>query len=159
MRQARPSGGHTPSMIKALAGGNAIMGIRAYYQLTKDDEDIGEEISLDKSYTDLFIGLDAMGLDGNHIVLGPTSEEEEDAETQGDGYYASELSLAEVQANWDKIKDIQFDRFYAAFKTTDLGKSYADEIDKHYLQAYFSELKSLYQKAVLQGTGIRISAC
>ena len=134
------------------------MGIRAYYQLTKDNVDIGEEISLDKSYTDLFIGLDAMGLDGNYIVLGPTSEEDE-AETEGDGYYEAELSPTEVQANWEKIKDIQFDRFYVAFKTTDLGQSYADEIDKHYLQAYFSEFKSLYQKAVLQGTGIRISAC
>lgn len=132
------------------------MGLITYYQLVKAKKVVGEEVDIDKSCFELAEGFDALGLDGNYLVIGSKGSDE-DSEGGDDGFYEAELAATAVKKNWEKMKDVTFGQFFAAFKKTNLGKSSGDDSEE-YLKAHFETLKDVYQAAAGKSAGIKISA-
>ena len=132
------------------------MGLITYYKLVKGKKAVGEEFDIDKSYVELSTGFDALGLDGNYIVIGSTGSEL-NSEDEDDGFYEANLSPTAVKENWKKVKDVTFKQFFSAFKKSDLGKS-TDDDSEEYIEAHFETLKDVYKAAAGQSAGIKISA-
>lgn len=130
-----------------------------YYRIVKDGERVGDDYDIDEAYYYLTDGFDQLGLDGDVLVVGHSNASDEDeASGDSDGGYSGEISPRLVESGWQKLKDLTFEQFLAAFRRSGLGRDYDEERDREYLEANFADLKSAYQKAAELGAGIEVDA-
>ena len=130
------------------------MGMITYYELVEDGNPAREGFDIDKSYFELSEGLKRLGLNGLYIVSGDDGSYAAEADDQ----YEVELSPAAVAKNWEKLREVTFEQFLAAYKETDIGKSRRDE-PYDYIKAHFTTLKLMYETAAGGAAGIKIGMC
>ncbi|HEY1177218.1 MAG TPA: DUF1877 family protein [Phytomonospora sp.] len=134
------------------------MGISVYLQPVHEATPAGEQVDIDTSWFDLAEGLGGLGLDGEFIVLGSISDASEDDGAGDGGVCEGWLDPEEVQANWDRLRAVAFERYLAAYRKTPLGKDRGDPGLDDYLRAHFTTLKDVYRTAAAAGAGLRITA-
>lgn len=115
----------------------------------------GEPADIDKSYFELSEGLDALGLDGNFIVIGARGVGDD---SDDDGFYEARLDPDDVRRNWEQLRTVTFERFLAALKETPLGKGNDSPGNDEYLEHHFATLADVYRRAADAGAGMKISA-
>ncbi|WP_157429670.1 DUF1877 family protein [Actinomadura oligospora] len=133
------------------------MGMITYLQPVHGEEPAGVEVDIDKSAYELIEGLDALGLNGNVIVMGYLGSGEDPDDDNG-AVSDTHLDPEQVQWNWQHLQAVTSERFLAAFKATNLGASFDDQ-DNDYFQAHFMTLRDVYRTAADAGAGIKITTC
>jgi hypothetical protein len=133
------------------------VGMITYLQPVHGEEPVGDEVDIDKSAYELAEGLDALGLDGNVIVMGYFGSGEDSDDDNG-AVLDAHLDPEQVQRNWQHLQAVTFERFLAAFKRTKLGASYGDQ-DNDYFEANLTILRDVYRTAADAGAGIKIMIC
>lgn len=133
------------------------MGMVTYLQPVHGQEPAGVEVDIDKSAYELAEGLDAIGLNGNVIVMGYFGSGEESDDGNG-AVFDAHLDPEQVQRNWRHLQAVTVERFLAAFKGTNPGAS-SDDQNNDYLEAHFTTLREVYRTAADAGAGIKIMTC
>jgi hypothetical protein len=148
-------------LIVRIAIGECSVGIRASYHIVKDGSRLGEMYDVDKAFNEFCVSLDALNLDGSFIVYGKSLVEEPDDASYDDydANYFGGLSPAEVERNWQALKDVTFEQLLGGLQTSYLRDCYDDAMERSYLEHHFATFKDVYRTAAAQGAGIEIDAC
>jgi len=134
------------------------VGVYTYLKPMHGSKPAGEEVDIDTSWFDLAEGLTALGLDGEFIVTGNALVATEDEDSDGGGVCEGRLDPEDVQRNWQQLRTVTFDRYFAAYRETPLGKGCNDPDIDDYLKAHFTTLVGVYRSAAEAGAGMKIMA-